>query len=83
MSIPQIVQKGIALILCLAGWYVTSESSILGRDAASAYISGFKSIDPPEYLKLMENFIFSYQLAGGIFLSIGLVYLLKGLDRQK
>ncbi|RAP27861.1 hypothetical protein EEL31_22375 [Brevibacillus laterosporus] len=82
MSILQIVQKGLALILCIAGWYVTRESSILGREAAFSYISGFKSFDPPEYLKLMENFIFSYQLAGGILLSIGLVYLLKGLDQK-
>ncbi|MGK5511938.1 hypothetical protein [Brevibacillus formosus] len=82
MSIPQIVQKGLALILGITGWYLILESSILGREAAFMYISGFKSFDTPEYLQLMDNFIFSYQLIGGILLSIGLVYLLKGLDQK-
>lgn len=82
MSIPQIVQKGLALLLGITGWYLIRESSILGREAAFVYISGFKSFDTTEYLRLMDNFIFSYQLIGGILLSIGLLYLLKGLDQK-
>ncbi|KZE53995.1 hypothetical protein AV540_07135 [Brevibacillus parabrevis] len=81
MSIPKIVQKGLALIIGVVGLYLILESPILGREAAFLYISGFKSFDTPEYLQLMDRFIFSYQLAGGILLTIGLWHLLK-LDQK-